>query len=219
MNSRDEQPSMAALYTSPVSSTDTFAGSRDAVANNSTVSWTGQMSTSFAVIADQLSTTSRAIAAANAAPASKDVGPGTYAMLSSRLDAIELAQANLRADIERLKAGEAERPVSTTDEGRPHGAEDLSKRLEEFIETVKLDQTRLYARLHNSHQTITKMPILPLPTASGKPPPNFPATKGEFEHVTRERYEALLKAYGQTPKGDTNAKREALRIFIGLAAA
>ncbi|KAI0061022.1 hypothetical protein BV25DRAFT_1827268 [Artomyces pyxidatus] len=31
-----------------------------------------------------------------------------------------------------------------------------------------------------------------------------------------ERYEGLLKAYGLPVKGDTNAKREAVRVFIGL---
>lgn len=62
------------------------------------------------------------------------------------------------------------------------------------------------------------MPIMALPTASGKPPPDHPNTKGEFEHLTKERYEGLLKAYDQPIKGDTAAKREALRKFLGLPA-
>ena len=33
-----------------------------------------------------------------------------------------------------------------------------------------------------------------------------------------ERYEAILKAYGQSVKGDTEAKKQALRVFIGLPA-
>jgi len=45
-------------------------------------------------------------------------------------------------------------------------------------------QDRLYARLHNSRVTVAKMPIMALPTASGKPPPNHSNTKGEFEHLT-----------------------------------
>ena len=71
-------------------------------------------------------------------------------------------------------------------------------------------------------------------TANGKPPVNFPNTKGEFEHLTsrfcpgtllrmtslismpEERYEQILKSYNVPIKGDTNAKREALREFIGL---
>lgn len=34
-----------------------------------------------------------------------------------------------------------------------------------------------------------------------------------------ERYEALLKGYNLPVTGDTNAKREALREFIGLTPA
>lgn len=34
--------------------------------------------------------------------------------------------------------------------------------------------------------------------------------------IVEERYEALLKAYGQPLKGDTEAKREALRAFAGI---
>ncbi len=36
--------------------------------------------------------------------------------------------------------------------------------------------------------------------------------------LAEERYEGLLKAYDQPIKGDTAAKREALRIFLGLPA-
>lgn len=70
-------------------------------------------------------------------------------------------------------------------------------------------------------------------TANGKAPANFPNTKGEFEHLTskyelvslaswltrrtlEERYEHILQSYNLSIKGDTNAKREALREFIGL---
>lgn len=115
-------------------------------------------------------------------------------------------------------------------------------------------QDRLYARLHNATASVSKMPIMAPPTANGKPLPNFPATKGEFEHLTScvtfhfrflastaslsmistavdlfqrvdyigERYEALLKAYGQpllkAPGPLVDARRQALRVFIGLPA-
>lgn len=112
-------------------------------------------------------------------------------------------------------------------------------------------QDRLYARLHNATASVSKMPIMAPPTSNGKPPPNFPATKGEFEHLTScvtfhsrllpwtaspeyefdlfrrfdyigERYEALLKAYGQPlPKGPgplVDIRRQALRVFCGLPA-
>ena len=81
------------------------------------------------------------------------------------------------------------------------------------------------------------MPIMALPTVSGKPPPDHPRTKGEFEHLTgtcffqmggwvlttsrtssaEERYDGLLQAYDQPIEGDTATKREALRIFLGLS--
>jgi hypothetical protein len=34
--------------------------------------------------------------------------------------------------------------------------------------------------------------------------------------ILEERYEAFLKAYGLPIKGDTDAKREALRLFTGI---
>ncbi|KAI0076858.1 hypothetical protein K474DRAFT_1754495 [Panus rudis PR-1116 ss-1] len=104
-------------------------------------------------------------------------------------------------------------------EGVESRLESAETKIENLVETIKLDQQRLYARLLNSNVIKNKLPITPLPMANGKAPPNFPATKGEFEHLTKERYEALLKAYNQPIKGDINAKQEALREFIGLTAA
>ena len=85
------------------------------------------------------------------------------------------------------------------------------------------------------------MQVTPLVMANGKTPQNFPVTKGEFEHLTsmsrffdkyvissmgysrtkpsEERYEFLLKSYGVPLKGDTAAKRQTLREFIGLSPA
>jgi hypothetical protein len=103
-----------------------------------------------------------------------------------------------------------------------------------YAKNCAQSQDRLYARLHNSRVIVAKMPIMALPTVSGKPPPDHPRTKGEFEHLTstlllafmdrrcsctaEERYEGLLRAYNQPIEGDTAAKREALRIFLGLPA-
>lgn len=42
----------------------------------------------------------------------------------------------------------------------------------------------MYARLLNSAITSNKVTITPLIMANGKTPANFPATKGEFEHLT-----------------------------------
>ncbi|KAN0140269.1 hypothetical protein V8E53_002165 [Lactarius tabidus] len=60
----------------------------------------------------------------------------------------------------------------------------------------------------NSRATVTKMPIMALPMASGKPPPDHSRTmKGELEHLTKERYDELLQAYDQPIEGNTAAKR------------
>lgn len=98
--------------------------------------------------------------------------------------------------------------------------------------TLFASQQRLPARLHNSRATIMKATLMTPVTAGGKPAPGFPSSRGEFEHITsksppdaslapltrctEERYEALLKAYGQPLKGDTAAKRDALRSFAGI---
>lgn len=100
---------------------------------------------------------------------------------------------------------------------------------------ARSSQARLYARLLNSTITTNKMALTPLVMANGKTPQNFPATKGEFEHLTstclpmilcynaqqnhraEERYEFMLKSYNVPLKGDTAAKRQLLREFIGLS--
>ena len=55
-------------------------------------------------------------------------------------------------------------------------------------------QARLYSRLHNATVTVHKHTIKAPPMANGKPPLNFPVTKGEFEHITRKS----LVQYGGT---------------------
>lgn len=40
-----------------------------------------------------------------------------------------------------------------------------------------------------------------------------------IEFVAEERYEHLLKSYGLPIKGDTAAKRQAVREFLGLSPA
>ncbi|OSD00753.1 hypothetical protein PYCCODRAFT_1437097 [Trametes coccinea BRFM310] len=169
---------------------------------------------------------------------------GEVAALGVRLEGIERAQevlsAQLQAVQDRLAQLQSKQPGKEKQvqggggveevgldgaKGEPENVfksvteiaiEELQKKVEGIIETIKLDQQRLYARLHNATVTLNKQPIKAPIGANGKVPPNFPNTKGEFEHLTKERYEALLKAYNVPLKGDTNAKREALREFIGL---
>ena len=43
-----------------------------------------------------------------------------------------------------------------------------------------------------------------------------PGLGGDADAAAEERYESLLKAYNVPIKGDTAAKRQALREFIGL---
>ncbi|EMD31089.1 hypothetical protein CERSUDRAFT_120136 [Gelatoporia subvermispora B] len=157
--------------------------------------------------------------------------------LAEELDTVRGQLARL--NVSTTGKGKAERPVSPEvkeetrekldglEEVGPEvdirmlagAVQELSAKVDGIVETIKLDQARLYARLMNATVTVNKMPIKALPMANGKPPQNFPVTKGEFEHLTKERYEQLLKSYGQPIKGDTNAKREAVREFIGLTPA
>ncbi|KAI9058635.1 hypothetical protein FKP32DRAFT_1596930 [Trametes sanguinea] len=165
---------------------------------------------------------------------------GEVAALSVRLEGIERAQEALGAQLQAVQDKLAQLQLQRSrDEKKDMGGgveevgldgapenvfktgpeiaiEELQKKLEGIMETIKLEQQRLYARLHNATVTLNKQQIKAPIAANGKIPPNFPSTKGEFEHLTKERYEALLKAYNVPIKGDTNAKREALREFIGL---
>ncbi|KAI0369585.1 hypothetical protein BV20DRAFT_1036469 [Pilatotrama ljubarskyi] len=153
----------------------------------------------------------------------------TQEAMATQLQAIQDKLAQLQAggarargekDVEEVLAvrdGEGGEPEFKT--ATEMAIEELQKKVEGVIDTIKLDQARLYARMHNASVTVNKQPIRAPVLANGKTPPNFPATKGEFEHLTKERYEALLKGYNLPVKGDTNAKREALREFICLTPA
>ncbi|KAL0945221.1 hypothetical protein HGRIS_000733 [Hohenbuehelia grisea] len=178
--------------------------------------WTAQIAASLSTLSDQIASASTAI---GQHPHSQgdpfaDVGAGN---LHGRLAAIEEAQARLEADFGEIRT-QIESQVRENGETEAANAavNELSTQVKELAATIKLDQLRLYPRLLNATVTVSKMPIKALPTAGGKPPLNFPATRGEFEHLTKERYEDILKAYELPIKGDTAVKREALRSFIGL---
>ncbi|OJT12102.1 hypothetical protein TRAPUB_11354 [Trametes pubescens] len=201
--------------------------------------WSQRLSVSFSHIAEQIAEASRALAVAGA-PASSAPGAAgeVVGALAARLEAIERNQELMGAQLQAVQDRLAQ--LSVNGAARPRGEkgqgdveeiseydgefktsteiaiEELQKQVQGVVETIRLDQARLYARLHNAAVTANKHLIKAPVLANGKPPPNFPSTKGEFEHITKERYEALLKGYNLPVTGDTNAKREALREFIGL---
>ncbi|KAH9851193.1 hypothetical protein C2E23DRAFT_869414 [Lenzites betulinus] len=190
--------------------------------------WSQRLSVSFSTIADQIAAASRALAIAEV-PAGSGADVAAFA---ERLEAVERSQdamgAQLRAVQELLanvNIGGAREEVRKDGgdgefkSGVEIAVEELQRQVGGVVETIRLDQARLYARLHNAAVTANKMQIKAPVMANGKTPSNFPNTKGEFEHLTKERYEALLKGYNLPVTGDTNAKREALREFIGLTPA
>ncbi|KAI0651015.1 hypothetical protein C8Q79DRAFT_896747 [Trametes meyenii] len=126
----------------------------------------------------------------------------------------EKSRGDVVEEVLAVRDGEGGQPGLKT--AAEIAVEELERKVQGVIDTIKLDQARLYARLHNATVMVNKQLITPPVMANGKTPPNFPNTKGEFEHLTKERYEALLKAYDLPLKGDTNAKKEALREFICL---
>ncbi|TDL27043.1 hypothetical protein BD410DRAFT_783197 [Rickenella mellea] len=164
--------------------------------------WTHRVSASFNAMADQIAAASQAIALIPPLPDSM------FGALSERIEGLERTQERLEAELKALRE-----QMTQTKEGPE---EKFEKRLDELAEAFKLDQKRLPARLYNATVTVNKHAIKPIVMANGKFPQNFPATKGEFEHITKERYEFLQKSYGLPITGDTAAKREAVRAFIGL---
>jgi hypothetical protein len=233
------------------------------VTNGNPVPWSAQLSVSLASLSSQLLSASRVLAQRDAS--NNQNIPEWATILSARLDALEAGQNSLRVEIAALRGqgatadGVPAAQASIPPVSEPsQSMENILQQLTDLTTNLKLEcvqsyvrkkrsmltapvlcrQDRLYARLHNSRAATSKSTILAPPTANGKPPPGFPATKGEFEHLTRmhplfvryytilpnltckgERYEALLKAYGQPLRGDTAAKKEATRVFLGLPAA
>ncbi|KAH0833868.1 hypothetical protein J3R83DRAFT_11035 [Lanmaoa asiatica] len=188
--------------------------------------WPHRLSASFSAMADQIAAASQALALVpSTAFSGSDVG-AELATLKGRLEGIERTQERMMVELEALKKdrdrGDGITTVECEGESKdavPDTAaklEELEKKLNELSETVKIDQQRLPVRLHNSRATIMKATLKTPITAGGKPAAGFPTSRGEFEHITKERYEGLLKAYGLPLKGDTDAKREALRTFSGI---
>jgi len=92
----------------------------------------------------------------------------------------------------------------------------LEKRIADMVSTFNTDQLRMPARLHNASCQKSPTEIKAPPISPGKIPKNFPNTRGEFEHLTRERYESILDEYKVKHSGDVHEKRETLRAFCGI---
>ncbi|KAI5119690.1 hypothetical protein M0805_003577 [Coniferiporia weirii] len=163
--------------------------------------WTHRVSASFNAMADQIAAASQAIALIPPLP------DEVLGQLQTRMDEIVDTQKRLEEELAELR----QHIQQTTD-----GPEKFQKQLDDQMAEFRLEQQRLPARLYNATVTVSKVAIKPLVLANGKFPPQFPATRGEFEHLTKERYEVLMKAYGIPISGDLNAKRRALRSFVGL---
>lgn len=173
--------------------------------------WPHRLSASFAAMADQIAAASQALALVPSTAFSGNDVTVEFASLKSKLASIESTQERLAAEFAALKEQFTQ---LNTDKGP--ALEELDKKIEALKKVVEIDQQRLPARLNNSRCTVLNTPLKAPVGNDGKPPPNFPATRGEFEHITKERYETILKAYGLPLKGDTDAKREAVRIFVGI---
>jgi len=168
------------------------------------VPWQHTLSASFNHLSEQFKSTSKAIASVPAFP------DQTFAAVMARLDEIEKAQVQIQEEINALKTQLANVKTEPTDVDQA-----LASHLEEF----KLEQARLAPRLHNASVVKNGAAIKPLPLKNGKSPSNFPGTKGEFEHLTRERYQDILAAYGLATDGDKDVRRERLRAFLGMTPA
>ncbi|KAI5999968.1 hypothetical protein EDD15DRAFT_2122191, partial [Pisolithus albus] len=152
------------------------------------------LSASFSAVADQIAATSRALVLVPATAFGGLEGSNDVVNLKTRMDGIERTQGKFLTEFEALKTQIKEVGTGVIIEGETGGnegtnavpTEEMEEWLNELVEIVKLDQKRLPARLHNSRATSMKAPIVARPaTSNGKPPPAFPTTRGEFEHIMR----------------------------------
>ncbi|KAG9217512.1 hypothetical protein CCMSSC00406_0008624 [Pleurotus cornucopiae] len=195
MNHHDSQPSSVSLST-----------------------WASQVSSSLTTLGEQISTISHVIPSDQIILRDAESVAARIEALEARHIHLEEEVAQVRRMIEQLLPNQDVGAGHQQEGGSKRDNDKLQKKVDDILANIQLEQSRLYPRLLNSTASMSKMSIQPLPTASGKPPLNFPATKGEYEHLTKERYEDIMKAYGLPIKGDTIAKKDALRAFLGLPA-
>ncbi|KIJ34979.1 hypothetical protein M422DRAFT_51728 [Sphaerobolus stellatus SS14] len=180
----------------------------------STGNWQQTVSNTFSQLSMQFQAAAQAVASV---PVANDQA---IASLLDRLSAIEDGQRRLAQELAGLKEDfMVSKQVAPPPPQEANGAEitALQASLKELTDAAKLEQQRLPARLQNALALKAKSPIRMVPLKNGKIPPNSPATRGEFEHITKERYEELLKAYGVPATGDLANKRETLREFLGIS--
>ncbi|KAH9923843.1 uncharacterized protein B0H18DRAFT_1120196 [Fomitopsis serialis] len=177
--------------------------------------WTRRLSSSFGNIAEQISAASQALAAVEvpaSIPANGDVA-SALAHLTARLDAIEDTQVRIGQEIAGVRRSSVTRSAKENSLART--VEELQKKVGELAEIIRLDAlVQPPAECHYHEPEDARQAI---GHGERKDTPNFPGTKGEFEHMTKERYEHLLKSYNLPIKGDTVAKCEAVREFLGLS--
>ncbi|KAF8591754.1 hypothetical protein K439DRAFT_1325957 [Ramaria rubella] len=173
--------------------------------------WQQNVSASFMQLSKQFQAAAQAV---STVPPTSD---HALSALLDRLENIEEGQRRLGEEIQSLKDQfEVTRERESAATVVAPEASDLEVSIKEQVELFKLEQERLHGRLHNALATKSLSPIRILPMRNRKTPTNFPSTRGEFEHLTKERYEALMTSYDIPITGDTNAKREALRAFLGI---
>jgi len=180
--------------------------------------WQRSVSASFSQLSLQFQAAAQAV---SSIPPTSDQ---TLMSFMHRLDAIEEGQRNLASQFSYLKEEFASLRSQVSIQPAPvpqappaaNGTADWEAALKAQAEEMKLERERLPARLHNALATRSPSSILMPPMKNKKTPPNAPTTRGEFEHLTKERYEALLTLYDVPFSGDTAAKRETLRAFLGL---
>jgi len=163
--------------------------------------WPHRLSASFSAMADQIAAASQALALVPSTAFSGSDMTAELSSLKAKLASIESTQERLAAEFAALKEQFTE---LNTDKGP--ALEELDKKIEALKKVVELEyvgvrcwtgdmradgsvysQQRLPARLHNTRCGVLKMQLKAPVGDDGKPPAGFPATRGEFEHITSER--------------------------------
>ncbi|GLD93835.1 hypothetical protein PINS_up002440 [Pythium insidiosum] len=77
-------------------------------------------------------------------------------------------------------------------------------------------ESRNISRLINGQISQDGIAIEPLVDNTGAIPNGFPATTHDLKHLPRADVDAILAAYGQIPRGNIDARRRQLGVWLGL---